>query len=193
MERKVAAIGYNDRSNPDCTLSDLLRTRKVLQVLTISPAFVGRAARPRATTPPANAMLLRLPKRGGAGGPPLSSPCGFGASGWRHGVGRQEPTPSHSRAVGGAPCFGLPTNAGGGEGRTTEPGRVADAPRYSHGRVLTTLARPFGGRAVYWESSSGAHSGFRGSHNVPRRHATPGTPGGSLHTAGIVPARPLSV
>ncbi len=42
----------------------------------------------------------------------LRSPSGFGASGWCHGVGRQEPSPSHSRALGRAPCFGLPTNAG---------------------------------------------------------------------------------
>ena len=29
---------------------------------------------------------------------------------------------------------------------------------------------------------------LRGSHMLPRRHATPGTPGGSLHSAGIFPA-----
>ncbi len=44
-KRKVAAIGYNDRYNPVCTLSDLLRTRKFLQVLTISPR-ICRACRP---------------------------------------------------------------------------------------------------------------------------------------------------
>lgn len=44
-KRKVAAIGYNHRYNPVCTLSVLLRTRKSLQVLTISPRFC-RAIRP---------------------------------------------------------------------------------------------------------------------------------------------------
>ena len=44
-KRKVAATGYNDRYNPVCTLSDLLRTRKFLQVLTISPR-ICRACRP---------------------------------------------------------------------------------------------------------------------------------------------------
>ena len=45
IERKVAAIGYIDGYNPVCTLSDLLRTRKFLQVLTISPR-ICRACRP---------------------------------------------------------------------------------------------------------------------------------------------------
>jgi hypothetical protein len=53
MEKEGRRDGYNDRYNPVCTLSDLLRTRKFLRVLTISPAFVGRAARPRAPTSPA--------------------------------------------------------------------------------------------------------------------------------------------
>jgi hypothetical protein len=72
MKRKVGAIGYNDRYNPVCTLSDLLRTRKFLQVLTISPR-ICRACRP--TPCPhfacnADAWRRALLKRGEAGGPP---------------------------------------------------------------------------------------------------------------------------
>ena len=105
--------------------------------------------------------ILRLLKRGGAGGSPrsfghrpkprspsativasaalLASCCGarLGARGRP-----AEPTPSHSRALGRAPCFGLPTNAGGvsAGAQHMKPYRVANAPRYSRGRVLIFCA-----------------------------------------------------
>jgi hypothetical protein len=76
--------------------------------------------------------------------PLRSSTFGSAVLGWAHGVGRQSRSPSHSRAQERAPCFGLPTNAGGGRHRcsTDRTGRVAYAPRYSHGRVLTGLSEP---------------------------------------------------
>ena len=113
-KRKVAATGYNNRYNPVCTLSDLLRTRKFLQVLTISPR-ICRACRPTPCHHSAckrDAEHLRLPKRGGAGGPPHAFAWRLRRFGLAARGRPAEPTPSHSRALGRAPCFGLPTNAG---------------------------------------------------------------------------------
>jgi hypothetical protein len=65
------------------------------------------------------ALLIVSPKgeTRGASAPkarPLrSSTFGSAVLGWAHGVGRQSRSPSHSRAQERAPCFGLPTNAGG--------------------------------------------------------------------------------
>ena len=101
------------------------------------PAFVGRAARPRAPTSPAMLTLERraLPKLGEAGGSPRS----FAASGKTAGRPRQwrvrcaprpsvsgarpgargwpaEPTPSHSRAAGAALlALGCRQMRGGGQ------------------------------------------------------------------------------
>src|ERR1700734_789807 len=65
---------YIDGYNPVCTLSDQLRTRKFLQVLTISPR-ICRACRPTPCPHSAcecDAYGVHSPKQGGAGGPPRS-------------------------------------------------------------------------------------------------------------------------
>ena len=117
------------------------------------PAFVGLAARPRAPTSPAmlDAGASSIAKTRRSRGPPYSRRPRATAL-WRLGArGRAaEPTPSHSRALGRAPCFGLPTNAGGGRlpiqigprtkvlAETGNPAGVAGAPGYSHGQVLVS-------------------------------------------------------
>ena len=140
-KRKVAAIGYND-----AVQSRLYPQRPTPhpQFLAGAHNFPPHLSGvPPDPVPPLRLRMRRLgvhlPKLGGAGGSPRSfgreaakprspsapvarplrsSPGGCGA---RLGArGRPaEPTPSHSRALGRAPCFGLPTNAGGvSAGRT---------------------------------------------------------------------------
>ncbi|MEA2977873.1 MAG: hypothetical protein QOF19_3393 [Alphaproteobacteria bacterium] len=80
-----------------------------------SPADVGRAARPRAPTPPCNAdarSSIAKARRSRGRSRLRRQSDGAGALGAR---GRPAlPTPSHSHAAGGgAPCFGLPTSAWG--------------------------------------------------------------------------------
>src|SRR5438128_2587964 len=53
LNKKEGRCRYKHRYLSVCTPCDLQRTCKSLLVLTISPAFVGLAARPRATTSPA--------------------------------------------------------------------------------------------------------------------------------------------
>ena len=74
----------------------------------------GRAARP---VPPLCLQtrclsILRLRKQGRAGGPPRAVAWRLRRFGLVSRDRPAEPTPSHSRALGRAPCFGLPTNAG---------------------------------------------------------------------------------
>jgi hypothetical protein len=74
----------------------------------------GRAARP---VPPLCLQtrclsILRLRKQGRAGGPPRAFAWRLRRFGLVSRDRPAEPTPSHSRALGRAPCFGLPTNAG---------------------------------------------------------------------------------
>jgi hypothetical protein len=67
---------YIDGYNPVCTLGVLQRTRKFLQVLTISPR-ICRACRPTPCPHSAcecNACGVHSPKLGGAGGSPLILP-----------------------------------------------------------------------------------------------------------------------
>ena len=167
LERKVGVFGYKRGYISVCTLAVILRTRKFLQVLTISPR-ICRACRPTPCPHSAckrDAKHLRLPKLGGAGGSPLILPLaaksrspsrahgrggyapspGLWCSAGRTGSGG-EPTPSHSRAQGRAPCFGLPTNAGGEKKNKiskscwTRPSRVGSLRLLGtrpSGRVLT--------------------------------------------------------
>jgi len=73
-KRKAAVIGYNERYNPVCTVSDLLRTRNSLQVLTIFPRNLSGV--PPDPVPPLRLRMQRLgvhsSKLGGAGGSPRS-------------------------------------------------------------------------------------------------------------------------
>jgi hypothetical protein len=161
-KRKVAAGGYNGRYNPVCTLCDLLRTRKSLRVLTIFPR-ICRACRP---TPcphfACNAGVPALLKRGEAGGPPRSfaqgrnrgasapkarplrsSTLGSAVLGWAHGVGRQSRRRRIVARWGALLALGYRQMRGGGDtgAQRTRLGRVAGAPRYSRGRVLTGFCR----------------------------------------------------
>lgn len=108
---------YIDGYNPVCTLGVLLRTRKYLRVLTISPR-ICRACRPTPCPHSAcecNACGVHSPKLGGAGGSPQilpwdgkiatsaplaqrlrSTTCGSVVLGWAHGVGRRRRRP-HTR------------------------------------------------------------------------------------------------
>lgn len=153
---------YINGYNPVCTLSALLRTRNFLQVLTISPR-ICRACRPTPCPHSAckrNAVGVRLPKLGGAGGPPrsfargrakprsasapgervrcaprLSLWCSAGCTGSARCAGR----PSHSRrAQARLLALGLRQMRGGGTHRAKELNDLAGsgrcAPRYSQPR-----------------------------------------------------------
>src|SRR5437868_5397559 len=110
-------MGYIHGYNPVCTHDDLLRTRKSLQVLTLSPR-ICRAVRPtpcrHSACKHANAGSLRVfATYGGAGGPPLAVAEATTASGWLHGVGRLRRRRRIVARKSALLALGLPTNAGG--------------------------------------------------------------------------------
>ena len=143
---------YIDGYNPVCTLSDQLRTRKFLQVLTISPR-ICRACRPTPcphfaahaqssmcqSKAKLGALRKVLRKRKTAGRPRRGrGRCAPRPEGLRCSAGRTgsagKPTPSHSRGLyrsllwAADKCGGLKLTHK--REVTTQPGRVAGAPRF---------------------------------------------------------------
>jgi hypothetical protein len=142
----------------------------------------GRAASRR----PASCARVGAASMSNAGALRLPSPCGFGASGWRHGVGRQEPTPPHSRALERAPYFGLPTNAGGVSTDPRQTKRVGSragnaTPGTPGGSLPTATPQQVGRRvtsapprAERFAPEVAPDLGSRNGVLIPRRNTPPG-------------------
>jgi hypothetical protein len=106
---------YIDGYNPVCTLGVQLRTRKFLQVLTISPR-ICRACRPTPCPHSAcecDAYGVHSPKQGGAGGPPRS-------------FARDRAKPRSAAALWRVRCAPRPMVCGARPGRTGSAGYAAD-------------------------------------------------------------------
>ena len=202
-ERKAATNGYIRRYNFVCTLRDLLRTRNFLQVLTISPR-ICRACRPTPCPHSAckrDALSVRLPKLGGAGGSLLILPrtaksptsalgrggcaprlwlrCSAGRTGSAGYAADRTPAGAGALRRWGAVVAVCRQMRGGEHRLRARPSRVGSLalPGTRRERVLTFVPRcPHRARArarVILILSSGCSLMIPGQPQVPRRHAPP--------------------